>query len=246
MKKKPFTILHQDEDIIAVHKSAGLLVAADRWDPEAARLDTLVSAELSEKAGSTVRVYAVHRIDKDTSGVLLYALNADAHRSLNTAFQKRKVEKKYHAVVHGRITEKEFTVDLPLRADGDALHRTVIDRRRGKDAVTVFTVLETFKQFTLVEAQPITGRTHQIRVHLAEAGYPIVCDPLYGNSKPIFLSSLKSKWRGDPYEEKPLISRLALHSKQIGFTHPRTQEKQICTAEYPKDFKSLVHQLRKI
>ena len=246
MKKAPFTLIYADDDMIAVNKAAGLLVAADRWDIEAPRLDLLIQKELPQIAPLCQKLYAVHRIDKDTSGILLYALNAEAHRALNTAFQEREIKKTYRLLIHGRVQEEQFTVDLPLRADGDALHRTVVDKRRGKEAITHFTVLETFRQFSLLEARPITGRTHQIRAHLAAAGYPIVCDSLYGSGKPVLLSELKQRWHGDVYTEQPLIRRLALHAYQLEGIHPRTSEPFSFTAEYAKDFKSTVHQLQKL
>ena len=246
MKKTPFTLIYADEDMIAVNKAAGLLVAADRWDIEAPRLDLLIQKELPQIAPLCQKLYAVHRIDKDTSGILLYALNAEAHRALNTAFQDRKIKKTYRLLIHGRVQEEQFTVDLPLRADGDALHRTIVDKRRGKEAITHFTVLETFRQFSLLEARPVTGRTHQIRAHLAAAGYPIVCDSLYGSGKPVLLSELKQRWHGDVYTEQPLIRRLALHAYQLEGLHPRTSEPFSFTAEYAKDFKSTVHQLQKL
>ena len=121
MKKTPFTLIYADDDMIAVNKAAGLLVAADRWDAEAPRLDLLIQKELPQIAPSCNKLYAVHRIDKDTSGILLYALNAEAHRTLNTAFQNREIKKTYRLLIHGRVPEEQFTVDLPLRADGDAL-----------------------------------------------------------------------------------------------------------------------------
>ena len=246
MKKTPFTLIYADDDMIAVNKAAGLLVAADRWDIEAPRLDLLIQKQLPQIAPLCQKLYAVHRIDKDTSGILLYALNAEAHRALNTAFQEREIKKTYRLLIHGRVSEEQFTVDLPLRADGDALHRTVVDKRRGKEAITHFTALETFRQFSLLEARPVTGRTHQIRAHLAAAGYPIVCDSLYGSGKPVLLSELKQRWHGDVYTEQPLIRRLALHAYQLEGLHPRTREPFSFTAEYAKDFKSTVHQLQKL
>ena len=237
--QKDFTLIYIDDSIVVLNKRSGLAVAADRYDPDAPRLDVSAQRVLGT-------LYAVHRIDKDTSGVLLYALNADAHRALNTAFQERQIKKTYRLLIHGAVSEQHFTVDLPLRADGDALHRTVVDKRRGKEAVTHFTVLETFRRFSLLEAQPVTGRTHQIRVHLAASGYPIVCDSLYGSGKPVLLSEIKQRWHGDIYTEQPLIQRLALHAYQIEGTHPNSGMPFSFTAPYAKDFKSTVHQLQKL
>lgn len=241
MKKTPdYTTIYSDDDIVILNKKSGLLIAADRYDMDAPRLDLLAEKEFG-------KLFAVHRIDKDTSGIIIYAKNAEAHKNLSEQFQDRKVHKTYHCLVHGRPLWDKLKVDLPLLPDGDARHRTVVNKREGKPSVTDLRVLAECGQYTWIEACPKTGRTHQIRVHLAENGFSIVCDPLYsGNQKPIRLSEIKRNWRGDEFEESPLLSRLALHAYRITFSHPKTGEEMTFTAPYPKDMEATRKQMAKI
>ena len=240
-KAKLFSIIYKDADIAVLSKSAGLLVAADRWNADAPRLD-LAAASICEGAE---RLFAVHRIDKETSGLVVYALNGEAQRSLCAQFENRKVKKAYHALIYGNPAWESIEVDEPLRADGDKAHRTVPDRRGGKKALTRFFNLGCCGPYSWVEARPVTGRTHQIRAHLRVLGFSIVCDGLYGRERPLYLSDFKSGWRGDKLEEKPLISRLALHALRIAFAHPATGEALEFAAPYPRDLNAARFQLAK-
>lgn len=237
--KNPIEILHFDTAIVVVNKPSGFLSISDRYDPEAP-----VVLNFLEKDFGTL--FVVHRIDKDTSGVLAYARDPETHRILNGQFSTHAVEKAYLALVRGEAEEDEWICDLPLLTDADRLHRTIIDARRGKEAVSHFAVLERFRDFTLVQVRPETGRTHQIRVHCAATGYPIVADPLYGDGKALFLSQLKRRWKGDAYEERPLMARTALHAEKIRFVHPVSKEDVEFAAPIPRDFNAALSQLRKI
>lgn len=235
-----YTVIYSDDDIVVLNKRSGLLVAADRYDADAPRLDLEAEKEFG-------KLFAVHRIDKDTSGIVIYARNENAHKNISMQFEKHEVKKIYHCLINGRPLWETLHVDLPLLPDGDARHRTVVNKRLGKKSVTDFTVLGSTGPYTWIEARPLSGRTHQIRVHLAENKFSIVCDPLYsGNQKPIRLSELKKHYNGDTYEEKPLLSRLALHAYQITLTHPSTNEAVTFTAPYQKDMDSTRKQLAKI
>ncbi|MCK7479944.1 MAG: RNA pseudouridine synthase [Candidatus Moduliflexus flocculans] len=141
----------------------------------------MAAALLSKGRG---RLWAVHRLDKDTTGVLLLARSEEAHRALSRAFESRSVSKVYRALIRGVPDWTESSCDLSLSPDGDALHRTIVDAHRGKPSRTIFRIVTTFRDFSLVEARPETGRTHQVRVHLAALGFPVACDPLYGDGKP--------------------------------------------------------------
>ena len=242
-QNEPFSVVYQDEHIVVLNKSSGLLVAADRWDPDAPRLDLLATKAL---CSGDERLYAVHRIDKDTSGLVIYAKTDSAHRTLSMAFENREVHKTYHCLVYGRPEWDETTVDVPLRADGDARHRTIRDRHHGKDSTTRFTFLGPCGPYGWIEAMPITGRTHQIRVHLQLSGLTIACDPLYGNGEPLLLSKIKRSWHGDALTERPLLERLALHAWKMSLAHPATGETIEFTAPYPKDLDTTRKQLAKI
>jgi len=240
MKKyQPFTEIYCDDSIVVLNKASGILTAADRYDPDAPRLDTTAS----EKYG---RLFAVHRIDKDTSGVIIYARTTEAQRTLSMAFENRQVDKTYHALVHGRPLWEETVSTMKLLVNGDQRHRTIVNRT-GKNAETYFRFIGPCGPYSWIEAKPKTGRTHQIRAHLSQLGFCIVCDPLYsGNQKPVLLSDIKRSWRGDIYEERPLLSRLALHAWKITISHPVTGEKMTFTAPYSKDLDSTRKQLAKL
>jgi len=237
-------VIYHDEDIIAIDKAAGYLAIPDRYDPDA----PVVVSALRKEWG---QLLVVHRIDKDTSGLLVFARKADAHRVLNESFATGAVSKVYRALVRGLPDWDETRCELPLKVDGDRAHRTVIDAHRGKSAATAFSVLEryasrgAFPGAALVEARPETGRTHQIRVHLAALGFPCLCDPLYGDGKPLLLSAFKRRWKGDPFEERPLVARTALHALSAEFAHPGSGELLRLEAPLPKDLRAAISQLGK-
>ncbi len=235
-----YRLVFSDENIVVLNKRSGLLIASDRYDMDAPRLDKLAESEFG-------RLYAVHRIDKDTSGLVVYARTPEAQRNISMQFENRQVEKTYHALVYGHPMWEDLHVDLSLQPDGDARHRTVVNKKYGKPSVTDFHLIGNCGPYSWIECHPKTGRTHQIRVHLAANGLSIVCDPLYsGNQKPVRLSEIKKKWNGDEYEERPLLSRLALHAYKIELEHPVSGEKMVFTADYPKDMDATRQQLAKI
>lgn len=240
IKNNDFSVIYEDDDIIVLNKRSGILIAADRYNKDAPRLDLLAEEQFG-------KIYAVHRIDKDTSGIIVYARNPEAHKNLSLQFENRKVHKTYHALVYGHPMWETLYVDLALQPDGDARHRTVVNKKYGKQSVTDFRLIGNCGPYSWIEAKPLTGRTHQIRVHLQANGLSIVCDPLYsGNQKPVRLSEIKKKWNGDEEEERPLLSRLALHAYKIEFTHPKTGENVTFVANYPKDMDATRKQLAKI
>ncbi|RZK48598.1 MAG: RNA pseudouridine synthase [Pedobacter sp.] len=183
-----------------------------------------------------------HRIDKETSGALVIAKNPEAYRNLSIQFEKRKVNKLYHAVVEGQFSFDNLLVDLPILNDGNK--NVSIDRMEGKRAETIFNTIKHFKHYTLVSAKPITGRMHQIRIHLATQRASITGDHMYKGS-PVFLSSIKRNYRltkGE--EEQPIMKRFALHAKEISFLNLDGSTVNI-EAPYPKDFATLIKLLEK-
>ena len=253
----PFTIIHKDNSIIVVNKASGIAVTGERWDSDAPRLDLLLRQELAasmaEGRGSPSgenpepELFTVHRIDKDTSGLVIFARDRETHKRLSAAFENRAAEKTYIAVVHGRPSWPGggASCDLPLIPDGNKKHLTIVDKYRGKRSLTAFTLLFSAGNYSVVEARPETGRTHQIRVHLSCMGHPIVCDPLYGKhsrsgaEKGVCLSAFKRDWHGDPAEERPLLARLGLHALRLAIDDTRFE------APLPKDMAALLKQMEK-
>jgi len=246
MKSLLFSIVYEDETIVALNKSSGIAVTPDRWDPSRDRLDIVAADYLKAD-----KLYTVHRIDRETSGLVVFAKNSEAHRALSAAFESRQIKKRYIAVVNGRPSWKETTCDLALVPDGNKRHETIVDKYRGKKSLTAFRFLGSAGNYSVVEALPETGRTHQIRVHLASLGHTVVCDELYGKNKPVLLSAIKRGWRGDPFEERPLLSRLGLHAAELfipSYAAPSNNDETAglnLKAPLPRDLAALIRQMEK-
>ena len=211
-------IIFDDDHILVVDKPAGLAVLPNGWQTDAPYL----VKRLQEQHG---RLWVVHRLDKITSGVMVLARTAEAHRHLNMQFERREAQKIYHAIICGAPDWREYTARPPLRADVGRSHRTVVDDRRGKPAATHFRVRARYAAHSLLEIEPETGRTHQIRAHAAALGFPILADTLYGAPS------------------TDLIARPALHAHSLAFTHPTTGEWVAFTAPYPLDFSAALSAL---
>lgn len=230
-------VIYEDDDLLAVDKPSGIPSIPERYESGTLSVLDLLRREYPE-------IQAVHRIDKETSGILLLCKTEDAFRSLSEQFSGRLLKKTYLVLASGRPSWTEFAADVPLLPDGDRRHRTVVSPK-GKPSVTRFKTLEKFKNCTFLEASPETGRTHQIRVHLAHAGFPVVCDALYGSGEPLLLSSFKRGYKTGSGREKPLLDRLGLHAATLRFEHPRTGAVTEIEAPLPKDFRTALAQLRK-
>jgi len=227
------TILYEDADYIVINKPPFISSLEDR----SSSINILSLAR-----GYDDQVHLCHRLDKETSGCLIIARNEDVYRHTSLQFQERKVNKQYQALVEGVHGFKEHSVNVPIyyRSGGDAR----IDFRQGKPAQTYFNTLKAYRDYTLVEANPVTGRLHQIRVHLAHIRAPIVGDLNYGG-RLFYLSSIKHKYKTGKFEnEQPLIKRFALHASAIGFHAIDGKEIEVL-APFPKDFGALIRQLEK-
>ena len=229
-------ILVENEWFVVLNKPSGMLSIPDRMQSEVSLKDILI-----EKYGT---IYTVHRLDKDTSGIIVFAKDAETHKTLSQLFEGREVEKYYLGLVNGTLFNQQGSISEPIM-EHPARNGTMIVHAKGKPSHTDYEVLEAFGIFSWVKFQIHTGRTHQIRVHSKHLGHSIVCDILYGDGKRVLISSLKKKYNlaKREEEEKPILARLGLHSYKLQFDF--NGETYILEAEPPKDLRALLQQLRK-
>ncbi|MGY3765087.1 RluA family pseudouridine synthase [Vagococcus vulneris] len=223
----PIDIVYEDEDVIIVNKPQGMVVHPSAGHPDGTLVNALLfHADHLSSINDVVRPGIVHRIDKDTSGLLMVAKNDQAHEYLSDQLKEKKPLRKYLALVHGVIPHEKGTIEAPIGRSKDNRQKQAVIKD-GKPALTHFKVIEKFDKFTLIECQLETGRTHQLRVHLEYIGYPIAGDPLYGPKKTL-----------------PGNGQF-LHAQTIGFEHPKNHELMTFSVEIPPVFKETLAELRK-
>ncbi len=239
MRRNSYDKIFEDDELIVVSKASGVYSIEPRHKTD----DPILYEELKK---ITPELFTVHRLDKDTSGLIIYAKTAESHKNLSEQFHENKIEKTYYAFVDGNLDLEGgvYLIDIPILVTPGRYQVQISDR--GKPSQTKIRIVESYKNYTLIEAKLITGRTHQIRAHMQYLGYPLIVDKLYGHKKELYLSEIKRKYRhkGDS-PERPLIKRQTLHSRTLTFYHPVTNKKISLEAPLPKDLKALRNQLRK-
>jgi 23S rRNA pseudouridine955/2504/2580 synthase/23S rRNA pseudouridine1911/1915/1917 synthase len=230
-------ILFENEAFIVINKPAGLLSVPDRKQSAPSLKDLLIARYQ--------QIFTVHRLDRETSGVIVFAKTAETHRFLSGIFERREVEKIYTGIVLGSLIKPAGLIEEPI-AEHPSKNGTMMIHQKGKPTVTGYEVQEDFGRYSLVKFNLLTGRTHQIRVHMKWAGHPIACDELYGDGKPIFVSSLKKKYNlsKSEEEEKPILGRLGLHAAKLSFTDESGTTFTFETP-MPKDMRALLSQMKK-
>lgn len=238
MKLRP-EILYADEHLIVANKPSGLLSVPDRYEPEKPNL----LQWLRDSYGDIIKV---HRLDKQTSGVICYARHPDAQRHLSRQFEQHEIKKSYITLLSGTLPLPEGTIEQNIAPNPTRPGRMMVSQK-GKVAITHYRVLEAYQQFTLVEAEIQTGRTHQIRVHFQHLGTPLAVDAFYGPRTELYLSEIKGKaYRlGRDKDERPLLRRLSLHAQQLTLIPYGSETALAVTAELPKDLAVTIKQLRK-
>ena len=232
--RKNIKILYEDNFVVLVDKPPHISVTRERWDKNKISLQDLFPELLM-----------IHRLDKETSGILLLAKDKESAKRLSKQFEQRAIEKIYYALLNGEIYSEHGKINLPI---AQSIKKAGIMQisKKGKPALTEYFVLERFKGFTWCKVFLHTGRTHQIRIHFKAIGHPLAVDSIYGKRKALFLSEFKPNYRKSKrHEEFPLLDRVSLHAGEIRFLHPKSNELLNIKSEIPKDLKITLKHLRK-
>lgn len=234
---KGYSIVAEDEHIIAVNKESGVLTIPDREGKEASLKDAL-----KQRCGV---IFTVHRLDRDTSGIVVFAKNEKTHKHLSQQFEHRETKKIYAGLVLGTPFKTTGIIEEPI-GEHPFKKGMMTTHKKGKPSVTEYEVMENFKMFSWMHYRIHTGRTHQIRVHMKHIGNPLVCDPLYGDGRPVLISQLKQHYKlsQNEEEERPILNRLALHAFQLSFTGEDGKAYAL-EAPLPKDLRAVLNQLQK-
>ena len=240
MKKSRWSIIHEDDHILVIDKPSDWSSVPDRFDESKQNIYTSLSSYRD-------KIFMVHRLDRETSGVMVVAKTEKAHKDLSEQFENRKVEKVYHAFVDSAPAEEKFIIDASI-AYSNATKGQVFINKSGKESLTEFKLLERWKDFSLLECRPKSGRMHQIRIHLQHAALPLIVDSTYGQRSEFKISEIKHKKKfhlKKNTSERPLLKRHTLHANSLSFNHPDNKEWKSFIAEYPKDLRALKNQLGK-
>jgi len=237
--KPSLHIVHDSESFVAISKPAGMLSIPDRQQKDKNNAQTILQNQYES-------IFTVHRLDKETSGIMLFAKSAEMHKALNQMFEERKIKKIYHALVEGVPIKTEGQINAAIAADPQQSGKMRI-HPKGKESLTDYKIIRAYKGFCLISARIHTGRTHQVRVHMKHLGHPIVADGLYGKRTELYISDIKAKAKvgKNKEEQRPLLSRTALHAFGLSFIHPFTNETIELEAAYPKDLRAVISQLDK-
>ena len=235
--RKSYNLIHEDQDIIVLDKSGHVLTIEDRFDPTRKNLKSMMVNRFGE-------IYVVHRLDFETSGVIIFARNPEAHKSLQEQFSNRTVTKIYHALTR-TPSEEKGSIDDNIGESKSERGTYKVDKE-GKRALTRYEVIENLGRYSLLELQIFTGRTHQIRVHLKSIGAPLLTDKKYGQFQEFYLSQIKKIRINRDQEERPLLQRSSLHAYQLTFVHPQTKKEVTFQSDYHKDMRATLFQLRKL
>ncbi len=238
-KKERVGIIFEDDAMVIVYKPSNTLSIPDRYNPDDFNLKSYL-----KRGGRDI--FVVHRLDRETSGIMCFAKTKEAHRHISQQFNKRTVVKKYHAIVEGQLVQTSGSIELPIGENPHRRGTMMVDHRNGKKAHTDYQLLEQFQHFALLELTIHTGRTHQIRVHVKEMGYPLAVDAIYGRRKEFLLSEVKKHYNVKKMEvERPIVARSTLHAFSLELAHPESEERMHFEAPYSKDMAVMLKQLKK-